>query len=169
VEGAWDARSAWSGWGRVASGVVVAGFTIFLVAWIIGAGVGTVVDLVARVVSMAVAALPWVIAARLLWRAWWRRTGAGLAALDGPARLLAVSAAALPEDRRDWGAAMAAELAQVLEREARWRFALSSARAASFPPRGSWRPVLVAGGLTAAVTLVAALAAGAAPATRCSR
>jgi hypothetical protein len=60
----------------------------------------------------------------------------GLAALDGPARLLAVAAAALPEDRRDWGAAMAAELAQAPERGARWRFALSSARAAIFPPRG---------------------------------
>jgi hypothetical protein len=44
-----------------------------------------------------------VVAARLLWRTWWRRAGATLAALDGPAWLLAAAAATLPGDRRDWG------------------------------------------------------------------
>jgi len=75
--------------------------------------------------AVAVAAMPfawlWVvfmaIAAWLLWRAWWRRAGDRLAA----------AGATLPADRRDWGAAMAAELAQVEDRGARWRFAAGCA------------------------------------------
>jgi hypothetical protein len=111
---------------------------------------------------MAVFGTPWMIAAWLLWRAWWRRAGATLATLDGPARLLAAATATLPADRRDWGAAMAAELAQVQDRAARWRFAAGCARAASFPPRGSRVPVLAAGALAVAAMAATALATGAA-------
>jgi hypothetical protein len=52
---------------------------------------------------------------------WWRQAGAGIAGLDGPARLLAAATATLPADRRDWGAAMTAELAQVQDPAARSR------------------------------------------------
>jgi hypothetical protein len=110
---------------------------------------------------IAVLATPWMIAAQLLWRAWWRRAGARLSALDGPARLLAAAAATLPEDRRDWGAAMTAELAQVEGGKARWRFAVGCARAALFPPGGD-RAAVVAGALTVAALAATALVTGAA-------
>jgi hypothetical protein len=109
---------------------------------------------------MAVFGAPCTIAARLLWRAWWRQAGARLASLDGPGWLLAAAAAALPADRRDWGVAMAAELAQVRDRAARWRFAAGCARAAVFPPGGSRAAVAVAGALAVAATAAAALATG---------
>jgi hypothetical protein len=116
---------------------------------------------------MAVFATPWTIASGLLWRAWWRQAGARLSTLDGPAVLLAAAAATLPEDRGDWGAAMAAELAQVHGGSARWRFAAGCARTAIFPPRGSQTPVLVAGALAMAAVAATALATGlAAPAMR---
>jgi hypothetical protein len=110
---------------------------------------------------MAVFGTPWMIAAWLLWRAWWRRTGAGLTTLDGPARLLAAAAATLPGDRRDWGAAMAAELAQVQGHRSRWRFAAGCARTAAFPPRGSLVAAGVAGALAVAAVAAAALVTGA--------
>jgi hypothetical protein len=104
----------------------------------------------------------WAVAAWLLWRAWWRQAGVRLSALDGPGRLLAAAAATLPAGRRDWGEAMAAELAQVpvQERAARWRFAAGCARAAVFPPGGSRVAVGVAG-VAVAATVAAALATGA--------
>jgi hypothetical protein len=71
---------------------------------------------------MAVFGTPWMLAAWLLWRAWWRQAGATLSAMDGPAWLLAAAATTLPADRRQWGAAMAAELAQVQGRSARRRW-----------------------------------------------
>src|SRR5512132_255398 len=95
---------------------------------------------------MAVFGTPWMVAAWLLWRAWWRRAGAELSVLDGPALLLAAAAATLPADRRDWGTAMTAELAQVQDPTARWRFAAGCARAAVFPPGGN--RAAVAGALT---------------------
>jgi hypothetical protein len=104
---------------------------------------------------------PAMVAAWLLWRAWWRRAGDRLAALDGPARLLAVATAALPADRRDWGAAMAAELAQVEDRRARWRFATGCARAAVLPPGGDRAAVGLAGALAAAAVAATLLATGA--------
>jgi hypothetical protein len=88
---------------------------------------------------MAVFGTPWMVAAWLLWRAWWRRAGAGLSVLDGPALLLAAAAATLPADRRDWGTAMTAELAQVQDPTARWRFAAGCARAAVFHPAATGR------------------------------
>jgi hypothetical protein len=111
---------------------------------------------------MAVFGTPWMIAAWLLWRAWWRRGGARLSALDGPGRLLAAAAATLPAGRQDWGPAMTAELASVQGRPARWRFAAGCARAAVFPPGGDRVAVGVTGALAVAATAAAALAAGAA-------
>jgi hypothetical protein len=111
---------------------------------------------------IAVFGTPSMVAARLLWRAWWRRTGDRLAALDGPAWLLAAATATLPADRRDWGRAMAAELAQVQGRAARWRFAAGCARTAVFPPRGNRAAVGVAGALAVTATAATALATGAA-------
>ena len=111
---------------------------------------------------MAVFGAPATLAAWLLWRAWWRQAGARLSTLDGPGWLLAAAAATLPAGRRDWGAAMAAELAQVQDRRARWRFAAGCARAAVFPPGGSRAPVVVAGVLAVAVVAATALATGAA-------
>jgi hypothetical protein len=110
---------------------------------------------------MAVFATPWMIAAWVLWRAWWAQAGPRLAALDGPGWLLAAAAAALPADRRDWGVAMAAELAQVPDRAGRWRFAAGCARAAAFPPGGTRAAVGVVGALAVAATAAAALATGA--------
>jgi hypothetical protein len=112
---------------------------------------------------MAVFGAPWMLAAWLLWRAWWRQAGARLSSLDGPGGLRAAAAATLPAGRRDWGEAMAAELAQlpVRERAARWRFAAGCARAAVLPPGGTRVAVGVAGALAVAATVAAALATGA--------
>jgi hypothetical protein len=110
---------------------------------------------------MAVFGTPWMVAAHLLWRAWWRRAGAELSALDGPARLLAAAATTLPPDRREWGAAMAAELAQVRGRAARWRFAAGCARAAALPPHTNRVAVGAASALAAVAVAAAALATGA--------
>ena len=81
--------------------------------------------------------------------------------LDGPAWPLAAAAAMLPDDRRDWGAAMAAELAQVQDRPARWRFAAGCARTAVFPPRDHRAAVGITGALAVAAMVAAALVAGA--------
>jgi hypothetical protein len=78
-------------------------------------------------------------AAGVLWLAWRHK-----AALDGQpdvaARFLAIAVATLPEQRHDWGAAMMAELSSLTDFTARWRFAVSSARAALFPPIDVRRP-----------------------------
>jgi hypothetical protein len=113
-------------------------------------------------ILLAVLGTPWVIAAQLLWRVWWRQAGARLPATDGPAWLLAAAAATLPADRRDWGAAMTAELPQVLDRPSRWRFALGGARAAVFPPHGRHAAVGLAGMLAVAAVAATALVTGAA-------
>jgi hypothetical protein len=109
----------------------------------------------------AVFGMPAMLAAWLLWRAWWRRAGPGLSGMDGPAWLLAAVTAMLPEDRRDWGAAMAAELAQVEGGAARWRFAAGCASAVVFPG-GNRVAVGVAGALAAAAIATAALVTAAA-------
>jgi hypothetical protein len=111
---------------------------------------------------MAVFAMPAMLAAWLLWRAWWRQAGARVSALDGPGLLLAAATATLPAGRRDWGAAMAAELTQVQERAARWRFAAGCASAAVFPPGSNRAAVVVTGALAVGATTAAALVTGAA-------
>lgn len=111
-------------------------------------------------VNWAVLAAPSVFAARLLWRAWWARSGASLSTMDGPARLVAAAAATLPDDRRERGVAMTAELTQIESRSSRWRFAAGCARAAMFPPLSSRVTVVVVGALASAAVVVAALAVG---------
>jgi hypothetical protein len=113
-------------------------------------------------VLVAIAAAPWVVAAWLLWRAWWRRIGPAVAGLDGPARAVAAAAAALPAGRREWGAAMAAELAHVPGRAARWRFAAGCLRTALFPARGAGVPVLATGAIAALAVAGAGFGVGAA-------
>lgn len=54
---------------------------------------------------------------------------------DGPELLLTGAVRLLPKERRDWGRAMLAELAQFQNPTARWWFALGCTRVALFPPR----------------------------------
>ena len=142
---------------RIVTWAVVASFAAF---WLIVVATSEPPEFNDQYVQYAVAwvlfTTPWAFAARYLWRAWWARTGVSLSELDGPARLLAAAVAALPDERRDWGAAMAAELDQVRGSSARWWFALGCARTAIFPPRSSRVPVL----LVAAQTVAAVVAAG---------
>ena len=105
------------------------------------------------------------LAARLVLRHWWSGAGSRMSAMDPPGRLLAAAVAALPERRREWGSAMLAELAEVRGRSARWRFALSSARATLWlPPAGGW-PVLalVTGAVVASVAAVGPAVGAAVP------
>jgi hypothetical protein len=99
----------------------------------------------------------YVVAALLVLHFWRAGPGARLSAMDPPGRALAAAVATLPEHRRDWGAAMLAELAGVRGRSARWRFALSCAAAALWLPRIAAWPVLA---LLAAVAAAAVAAAG---------
>lgn len=55
--------------------------------------------------------------------------------MDVPRLLLAVAVRWMPGERREWGAAMLAELAQLQNLSTRWRFALGCACVALFPPR----------------------------------
>ena len=105
----------------------------------------------------------WVAAALLLVNHWWSRTGIRLSAMDPPGRLLAVAVATLPGHRREWGMAMHAELAEVRGRSARWRFALSSARATlRLPHLGGWPVLVLVTGVAAAAVAAAGLAVEAA-------
>ncbi|MGH9753714.1 MAG: hypothetical protein ACREA2_13115 [Blastocatellia bacterium] len=52
-----------------------------------------------------------------------------------PRLLLTIAVRMMPAERREWGAAMLAELAQLQNPSTRWRFALGCARVALFPPR----------------------------------
>lgn len=54
---------------------------------------------------------------------------------DGPERLLAAAVRLAPKQRREWGIAMLAELAQLQNPSTRWHFALACAGVALFPPR----------------------------------
>jgi len=142
----------------VVSAVVLGAFAIF---WGTAALVNdSPVEGLQYAVSAAAAAtvaLPWVFAARLLWRAWWSRSGARLSTMDGPARLLAAATAVLPDHRRVWGTAMTAELAQVADRRARWRFAASCTRTVVWPPREDRLPVVGVGLLIAGAVIAVGL------------
>jgi hypothetical protein len=74
--------------------------------------------------------LPWAFAVLLLARV------CSCPATDRPKWLLGLAAAALPGERREWGRAMSAELAQVEGVGARWRFAVGCAAMAVTPTRG---------------------------------
>jgi hypothetical protein len=60
---------------------------------------------------------------------------ATLPMLDTPGLLLTAAVPQMPEERREWGAAMAAELSQIHGLASRWWFALGCVRVALFPPR----------------------------------
>lgn len=111
-------------------------------------------------VVSAVIATPWLAAVRLLWRAWWATAGPRLSIMDPPARLLAAAVAALPDERRDWGAAMTAELTQVGDRRSRWWFAAGCARAAVLPPRANRLPVVWVAVAAATAVFIAGLTVG---------
>lgn len=55
--------------------------------------------------------------------------------MDVPRLLLAIAVRRMPGERREWGVAMLAELAQLQHLSTRWQFALSCIRVALFPPR----------------------------------
>ncbi|MGH8991040.1 MAG: hypothetical protein ACRDZ7_05870 [Acidimicrobiia bacterium] len=112
------------------------------------------------VVWSAILGAPWTISTQVLWRAWWRRTGGRVHELDGPARLLALATVLLPDDRREWGDAMSAELAHLGDAGARWRFAAGGLRAA-LAPQGLSAAMAVAAALSVVAVAVAWLTAGA--------
>ncbi|MCI0587466.1 MAG: hypothetical protein L0323_11560 [Planctomycetes bacterium] len=146
---------------RLVTAAVAAPFAAF---WVIVFALGEPPEFPSKYATSAILvagiATPWVIAARLLWRDWWARSGARLSTVDGPARLLAAAVATLPGERRDWGAAMAAELGRVQGSSERWRFAAGCARAAIFPPRASRVPVLVVAALSAGALAAAEIGLG---------
>ena len=90
---------------------------------------------------------------------WFGRTKDRRSTADGPELLLAAAVRRLPADRRDWGAAMTAELAQLQDPWARRRFALGCTRVALFPPRDA-RPLFVVGVLAVAAALVSGWSVG---------
>lgn len=104
----------------------------------------------------AAVATPGVFAARLLIG----DSRPNVSTWDGPARLLATVTACQPEHRREWGAAMTAELGALPGRARRWRFAVGCARATLFPLRDDavW-PVASATVLAVGVTVGVALPA----------
>lgn len=55
--------------------------------------------------------------------------------IDTPRLLLTIVVHWMPAERREWGAAMLAELAQLQHLSTRWQFALGCTRVALFPPR----------------------------------
>ena len=103
---------------------------------------------------LALLVLAVLMAAGLLWLL--RGSGGS----DAPARIVTVAAGLLPEHRRDWGRAMAAELAQIHGRGRRWRFAVGAVRVALFPPPRLRNRVLAVAlaGLTAAAGATVAAA-----------
>jgi hypothetical protein len=142
---------------------------LLLAAWVVFAAIGFVivdprpepVTAVAQLVvpPLLVAAL-WQIGSAVArrWPSWAFRS----LVADAPGRLLAAAVAALPERRRDWGAAMLGELAEVRGRSARWRFALSSVRATlALTSAGGWlAPALVLAGAAAVRPVVGSAAPG---------
>jgi hypothetical protein len=101
----------------------------------------------------ALVVLAVLVVAGLLWLL--RGSGGG----DAPARIVTVAAGLLPAHRRDWGRAMAAELARIHGRGRRWRFTVGAVRVALFPPprrRNRVLAVTVAGMAAAAAATAAA-------------
>jgi hypothetical protein len=72
--------------------------------------------------------------------AWIRRRGGCGGPSDWPHRLLAFAVRLMPEDRREWGAAMLAELDAVGGSLRRWRFATGCVRVTLFPPTSARWP-----------------------------
>lgn len=79
---------------------------------------------------------PLLVTLTVLFSLWQRRrVPDNLSAGNGPERLLAAIVGQMPDERREWGTAMLAELGQIDCLLARWRFALGCIRVALFPPR----------------------------------
>ncbi len=94
----------------------------------------------ATIAMIALVALPWMIAVRIVCGASWRRIVVVRPEADAPEWLLSVASLALPKEREEWGRAMSAELAEVRGQTTRWWFALGAARTALFPPQGRTGP-----------------------------
>jgi hypothetical protein len=132
--------------------VVVVGWGVFYVVALAHADPLPTLD--TAVMWLVVPPLLWVLAVRLVLRHRWSETGSHMSAMDVPGGVLAAAVAALPERRRDWGRAMTAELAGIQGRSARWRFALSSARAAlRLPPLGGWPGLALGTGVVVAAAI----------------
>lgn len=128
----------------------VAGGLAWAAAYAVFAMVDTPANLVVAVVELLVPPL----LVGVVVQAATRRPGCP----DLAARALAAAVAALPADRRDWGAALTAELAGITDRAARRRFALGAALAALrlSVVRGRTALAVAAAGLAAAVAAAAA-------------
>ena len=119
----------------------------------------------ATAVILAIPASVYVLAALLLLHFWLVGAGARMSEMDGPERLLATAVATLPENSREWGAAMIGELADV-----RGPFGSVGVRAqlcagGAWPRPGSWPVIaLVAGMLVAATVAVGPAASAPCPA-----
>jgi hypothetical protein len=151
---------------RTRHGIATVSTGVVTVVWVVAYTVALATTdhrpgAVSIVAQLVVPPLLWVAVLQIGWavvgtrRALVRRRSPA-AATDPPERLLAAMVALLPEDRREWGSAMLAELAGVRGRSARWRFARSSARATLLlPPAGGWPLLALVTG--AAVTVVASI------------
>jgi hypothetical protein len=94
------------------------------------------------VMWLVVPPLLWVVAVRLVLRHWWSETGPPMSAMDLPGRLLAAAVGGAPRAPARVGSGDDRRAGRGPGSVARWRFALSSARAAlRLPPAGGW-PVL---------------------------
>ena len=140
---------------------VVAMFTAFYVSDIVERPRESIDQYFGLGVALGIPTALWLAASSLLVRHWWRGAGTRLSTLDAPGRLLELAVGMLPEHRRAWGGAMAAELAEVHGRSTRWRFALSCAGAALRMPRSSsGPPVALAAGIVVAAGAAAGLLVG---------
>ena len=79
--------------------------------------------------------------------------------VDGPEFVLTAAVRHFPPQRTEWGAAMRAEMTQLTQPVPRWRFALSAALIALFPPVRSGRAPVVAVVLTAVTATAAGVTA----------
>lgn len=88
---------------------------------------------------------------------WWVRSRDRRSTTDLPGLLLAAAVSRMPVERRDWGAAMTAELNQLQGLYSRWWFALGCTRVALFPLRSSGRRRYRFGELTGQVPICGVL------------
>ncbi|NUT36716.1 MAG: hypothetical protein HOV79_26980 [Hamadaea sp.] len=147
-------------WGAIPAALVAGAAFMALQTW--SSPRGEDEDPVGYTIGQVVMSGPWMLAAAILWYAWWRWAGVRLSGVDAPERLLAAAVATLPAERRDWGTAMTAELAEVSGAHERWRFATGCARTALFPPRGNRLAAVLAALAVGALAVGAGYAVGAA-------
>jgi hypothetical protein len=134
--------------------------TPFVVLFVIGVATAEPskndINYLPAAILLSVIAATWVIAALMLWSAWWARTRLA----DGPELLLTASSSLLPLNRREWGKAMRSELSLIEDRSARWQFAMGGARAVLVPPKTDPMPMRVAGLIAAAAMVAIWVASG---------